>query len=139
MCPCGASVRTFLLHRERMSLNPVPVGNSENYCGEHTKIAFSTGTYRAITADLTVPVGKDYRPCGEKIAYRLGSYTVLVVNYYRSRRKGLPYWWGRITVLRGKFIEGFSCKSSQNSTESALRLYMLMHNVPVSVWQKGQR
>jgi hypothetical protein len=125
--PRGATVRTYLLRRERMGLGPVPVGKSENYRGEHTKIPFSTGTYRAITADLTVPVGKDYRPCGGKIAYRLGSYTALVGKDYRSRRKGLPYRWGRITVLRGKFIEGFPCKSRQKSRELALRLSVLMH------------
>jgi hypothetical protein len=81
----------------------------------HTKIPFSTGTYRAITADLTVPVGKDYRPCGEKIAYRSGSYTVLLGKDYCSRREGLPFSTGRITVLVGKCVEGFSCKSRRNS------------------------
>jgi hypothetical protein len=120
-------VRTYLLRRERMGPGPVPVGNSDNHLGAHTKIPFSTGTYRAITADLTVPVGKDYRPCGEKIAYRSGSYTVPVGKDYRSRREGLPFSTGRITVPVGKFVEGFSCKSRRNSRKLALRLYMLMH------------
>jgi hypothetical protein len=95
--------------------------------GNTRKIPFSTGTYRAITADLTVPVGKVYRPCGEKIAYRSGSYTVPVGNDYRSRREGLPYRWGRITVPAGKFVRGFSCKSRRNSRDLALRLSVLMH------------
>ena len=54
-------MRTYLLRRERVSLGAVPEGNSENYRVSPTKIPFSTGTYRPISAVLTVPVGKDYR------------------------------------------------------------------------------
>jgi hypothetical protein len=68
------------------------------------KIPFSTGTYRAIAAVLTVPVGKDYRPWEEKITYRGGRYTVPVGKEYRSPRQVLPYRWGRNTVLREKSI-----------------------------------
>ena len=97
-------MRIYLLRREWVGLGAVPEGNSENYRVSPTKIPFSTGTYRAISAVLTVPVGKDYRPWEEKITYRWGSYTVPVGKDYRSPRKVLPYWWGRITVLREKSI-----------------------------------
>jgi hypothetical protein len=120
-------VRTYLLRRERVGLGAIPEVNSENYRVSPTKIPFSTGTYRAISAVLTVPVGKDYRPWEEKITYRQGSYTVPVGKDYRSRREGLPFSTGRITVPVGKFVEGFSCKSRRNSRKLALRLYMLMH------------
>lgn len=125
--PRGATVRTYLLRRERTGPGPIPVGDSENHLGEHTKIPFSTGTYRAITADLTVPVGKYYRTCGEVLPYRSGNYTVLLGNDYRSRREVLPYWRGSITVPAGKFFGGFSCKSRRKSRELALRLSVLMH------------
>jgi hypothetical protein len=67
-----------------------------------TKIPFSTGTYRAISTVLTVPVGKEYRPWEEKIPYRWGRNTVLQGKFYRTGGEGIPFSKESFTVPVGK-------------------------------------